>query len=383
MKAWKIGICTFVIALCLSASAGLVTAAASAHSHPGPSNPAPATSSWAAEEVKRAMDLKLLDEVYSLPDDFRGPITRLQFMEVAVGFMVVQERNRSLESLALKYLAERDPQGIQLNGDSYKPVFTDCPEATAAYYLGLVQGRGDGIFDPEGLITREEAAVMLARAYEAIGGRLHGATMEGAFTDQAAIASWAQESVAALNGWSIMKGMEDGSFSPRGTYSVEQCLLTFLRLYEKAPVSRINGNVTQHFTYEQCLDLALMESDGDFFDLVVTDRVEGPLATVIRSGIGGAPHWLPDTCIVYRDGGIANLDLGVCVLGFSFYSPEMENPVFSQDGKTFTCTVTLERDQVYSWVDPPVLWHPKGIYHITVDVETLDYHYEYEALPAA
>ncbi len=373
MKAWKIGICSLVMA------AGLVVAA-TAHSHPGEETPAPARSTWAAEEVRRAAELGLDRANYGLPEDLREPISRAKFVELALQFMAVQERNDHLFNMTLEFLVEEDPHGTPLFHKTIKPAFRDYPWGTPAYALGLIQGRGDGTFDPEGLITREEAAVMLARAYEAIGGRLPESPEGAVFTDQADIADWAQKSVAALSGWGIMKGMEDGSFNPRGTYSVEQCLLTFLRLYEKAPVSRINGNVTHHFTYEQSLVCLLGES-GTY--MTVAQRIEGPVATVIRASSTNAPRTMDFAYVIYRDGGIVSLDLGICAQGFQPSPPVMENPAFSEDGKLFTCTVTFTEDQYYGWVNPPRLLHPKGIYHIHVDVETLAYHYEYEPLPTA
>ena len=71
---------------------------------------------------------------------------------------------------------------------------------TASTY-GIVNGRGDGIFDPEGLITRQEAAAMVARAAKLCGmdTALDGAAVRdilAQFGDYMTVADWARESVA-------------------------------------------------------------------------------------------------------------------------------------------------------------------------------------------
>lgn len=148
-----------------------------------------------------------------------------------------------------RYLADKDDSGNYQNG------FNDIidPDDTLAFYLGVVQGRGNGIFDPNGLITRQEAAAMMTRAYGVCGGTLPKEATETRFPVHEKIADWAKESVSALTSWNVMNGMEAGSFSPEEQCTVEQCIVMFLRLYENAPVSRKNGNVTPRFTYEQGL----------------------------------------------------------------------------------------------------------------------------------
>ncbi len=86
--------------------------------------------------------------------------------------------------------------------------FSDVPEGswfapyvgTACAY-GIVEGRGNGVFDPQGTINRQEAAVMTARAaalcgldtsLDSTGIRMYIAQ----FTDYTQVDKWARESVA-------------------------------------------------------------------------------------------------------------------------------------------------------------------------------------------
>ena len=71
---------------------------------------------------------------------------------------------------------------------------------TASHY-GIVEGRGSGIFDPQGTINRQEAAVMTARA-AALCGLDTSLTADGIrqyiaqFTDYIQVSKWARESMA-------------------------------------------------------------------------------------------------------------------------------------------------------------------------------------------
>ncbi len=195
----------------------------------------PTVSSWARGEVKRARELGLVPDHWDWdPRDYSQPITRADFMELSMLFAAMQQRYQSytLSDLTIQHLAEIVPNedgNIYHNSAHVKQVFADCPEASVPYYLGLVQGRGNGVFDPEGLVTRQEAAVMLTRAYGVCGGNLPENADQASFTDEAKIAQWARESASALSTWNVITGLGDGSFSPDGSCTVEQCLVMLLR----------------------------------------------------------------------------------------------------------------------------------------------------------
>lgn len=391
MKRWnrRVLILSAAVLLALFVAA-LLAPAASAHTHQDggeymyetPSYQ-PTVSSWAQEEVKRAGALGLIPYYWDWdPRDYRQPITRVDFMELAMLFVAAQQRYESytLSSLTVRHLAEMVPNGngeIYYSLDYVKQVFSDCPEASVPYYLGLVQGRGNGLFDPEGLITRQEAAVMLTRAYGVCGGTLPENTGQESFPDEAKIAPWARESAGVLSTWKVMKGMEDGAFSPEGNYTVEQCLVTLLRLYENAPVSRTKGNVMPLFTYEQAMEHVAGYGDPLLPPLII----EGPVATFVRKPPAAAMRSAYSYHFIYRAGGTLPVDFGVCSAPWGLsHGHVMENPRFSEDGKTFLCTITLEKDVLGYFNEKtnqsPIL-HKKGVYHITVDVETLQYQLEF------
>lgn len=116
-------------------------------------------------------------------------------------------------------------------------VFTDTKneDALVANVIGILNGRGNGIFDPHSSITRQEAATMLyntAKLLEIEGG-------EGTdFADIGEVAAWAKTAVGyissvkdALSGNAVMGGIGNNSFAPLGSYTKEQAILTMVRLF--------------------------------------------------------------------------------------------------------------------------------------------------------
>lgn len=374
MKRWK----TLTAAL-LAAAVLLPTA--QAHSHPGVPelggdyNCSP----WAKEGVKAAVALEIS---MGWEDDYAVPATRSEFREVAMSYVRTSQRQYYLSSLVARHLAEKDADGnVKLvfhDSDRYPGLDEEEDYRNSiAYYLGLVDGRSPGYFEPTAQITRQEAAVMLARAYRVVARELPEVPAgDLPFTDSDQIAGWAKESVALMYHWGILQGKSDGSFDPYGAFTKEQCLLTFLRLYENAPVSRKNGNVESLFTYEQTLALFDLDPDEDVDVGQVSEmgRWEGPKVTAILQLTHGIMIWPTDLYFVYRDGRCCPVDLGLCNIpgGGLNRAAEIKDCAFSDDGETFTCTVEMKYDGVVMGEEDNIVVHPAGIYHITMDVETLE-----------
>lgn len=346
------------------------------------------TSAWAKEEVDKAYDLGLFHESAFLDMDLTGPITRSEFRNMAMAFLSAQEQLDNLGQLAVYYLADKDEDGrmkLVFHDQSGYGEYVDRDinyQSSIAYYLGLVEGRGDGTFDPDGLITRDEAAVMLTRAYQVLDqDGLRQTSSTECYRDHDAISSWAIDSANALNDWKVMIGTEPDIFSPKGNYTREQCIATFLRLYENCPVSRKNGNVPAMFTYDQilaCVDAyetGITPEVDQSIRFRQNDRWEGPTATAIDQSMWGVMLGSQRLFFVYRDGRLREFDIGL----YNIYdnlltdSVQVTDGAFSEDGGLFTCTAVVRHD----FGDQ----HKAGLYHITVDVENLEVTQTWEPLP--
>lgn len=89
-----------------------------------------------------------------------------------------------------------------------------APYAAWAKSTGLIMGRDEHRFAPADPITRQELAVLLRRYMVWRGMSLEGQETH-AFTDAAAIPSWASQAVDEVSRAGLLIGYPDGSFGPQ------------------------------------------------------------------------------------------------------------------------------------------------------------------------
>ena len=183
-------------------------------------------SGWAVDAIYEATQRGLLPE--ALQGSWAQPATRAEFAALAVAL----------------YEAKRGP--ITGRGS-----FTDTTDVYVekAAYAGLVQGVGGNRFNPDGHITRQDAAVLLYRAANAIGSPF--IAYGPGFADYDATASWALESISAVQAAGIMGGVGNNRFAPQDAFTREQSVVAVNRVFDFIEqgmglvVARVNGiNIT-------------------------------------------------------------------------------------------------------------------------------------------
>ena len=113
----------------------------------------------------------------------------------------------------------------------------------AAAQLGIVNGSGDGLFRPDDLVTRAEAAAMMQRCM-GVFGLTEANRQPMQFADNYDIPRWAVESVKYISGrttpegQAIMGGTGAG-FSPRASYTIEQAILSLGRMQASLQVAEV------------------------------------------------------------------------------------------------------------------------------------------------
>lgn len=185
-----------------------------------PSSP----SSWAQEEVGNAIQLGLVP--VELQSGYQNNISRADFAHLAV-VLVGQFTGSGADGL----LAELDGQFILPFQD------TSDPYVLAAYSLNIVNGRTRTTFDPNGTITRQEAAAMLARAASVLGVPVNSSAKN--FRDSERFAPWAVDAIAYVSSVRtpdtnkpVMGGVGSRTFDPFGAYTREQAYITVFRLFQ-------------------------------------------------------------------------------------------------------------------------------------------------------
>ena len=170
-------------------------------------------SAWAKEVIDQAISMGLVPE--NMQEQYRWNIRRGEFCVLVVRFLQEASGKKMWELT----------DGMTL------PTFSDTTDSNIlnCAALGIVQGRGDGTFDPEGHITRAEAAVILTNAAKALG--VNAAATGQSFADAASIPAWAADAVNYVSANGVMQG--DGTnFNPSQNYTREQAIKTIVTLLD-------------------------------------------------------------------------------------------------------------------------------------------------------
>lgn len=170
-------------------------------------------SSWAEGELTKA------DEKQLIPDslvgaDYTESITREEFAHIII---------KLYEAIIGKKVEE-----VQDNP------FTDTKdtEVLKAYSLGITNGTTKTTFSPKNLITREEMATMMTRAFSKAGINTDskGNTK---FEDDNEMHDWGRNSIYFMSENEIIKGVGNNKFDVKGNATKEQALLISERSVEK------------------------------------------------------------------------------------------------------------------------------------------------------
>ena len=169
-------------------------------------------STWAQEGVAAAQDAGLIPSALESLSA-RGEITRAEFCGIAVN-------------------AYKEVSGKAVFASGKRP-FRDCddPYVIAAYELGLINGRGDGYFDPDASIERQDLCVMLYNILDAAGieaPAIAGDACVEDYPDVPDIKSYAVDAVVTMVDYTVVNGItQDGAtvLAPDGTATREQALI--------------------------------------------------------------------------------------------------------------------------------------------------------------
>ena len=162
---------------------------------------------------------KLTESIQFDYDDYTKPIKRDEFARLIY--------------FSVKQMSDTMNTKVILN--DVKPLFTDTDDVCigALSNVGIITGRNDECFSPNDFLTREEAAVIIGRAFDLFGfKRLNKITN---FADKSNISPWAVSAVDSLCPYKIIIGTGNGNFLPKSTITIEQAAVItqrFMRMTE-------------------------------------------------------------------------------------------------------------------------------------------------------
>ena len=120
----------------------------------------------------------------------------------------------------------------QKTGNVFSDISPDSwysPYVNTLYENEIIKGVSENLFAPDKEITREEAAVILMRAYEKFTGALPQKT-GFRFYDDSSISQWASDFVYGATSLSVITGFQDGVFLPQDSVSRSQSAAMIFRM---------------------------------------------------------------------------------------------------------------------------------------------------------
>ena len=110
-----------------------------------------------------------------------------------------------------------------------------APYVAWAAQQDIVSGTGNGRFEPETPITREQMASIIARYVQSTGKTLPTIADPVVFKDMDAVSGWALDGVELMRMTGIISGDDRGYFNPLGLATRAQAATVFTQLREAFP----------------------------------------------------------------------------------------------------------------------------------------------------
>jgi len=178
---------------------------------------------WAIPELETAQSYGLIPDVLRNAD-LTQPITRAEFAAVAV---------KAYENFT----------GTTVSPVSSNP-FTDTSNADVlkAYNINLVNGTSATTYNPNGQLTRQDAATMMTRVEKKAyipgwtlatdGNYTLNFTQPSRFSDDGSISGYAKDSVYFMTAKGVINGTGNNMFSPGTVATREQAIIIAVRMVE-------------------------------------------------------------------------------------------------------------------------------------------------------
>ena len=178
----------------------------------------PPPSSWAAAEVNEAIRANLVPRWMQM--SYTDTVSRAEYCALAVRLCETVWRTE-LQPVPVTESEFSDTTDINIRKlESLPPMRNGSP---------VIQGIGDGRFDPDGLLTREQAATLLAQLADAMGRPMSFSDVSF-FDDWSHASSWAKAGIGQIHSAGVMQSIGYNYFAPKNPYTREQSIITMLRM---------------------------------------------------------------------------------------------------------------------------------------------------------
>ena len=173
----------------------------------GLTNPLP--SEWAAKDVDYALAVGITD--YGKDYLYKENITREEFCELIYNLIVLTS-DEITAPITDSFTDTKNDKILMLNG------------------LGIINGKSATEFAPNDYLTREEAATIIVRMVNKVFP-MAATEMWFEYDDINEVSEWASDSIQTISNLGFMNGVGNNNFAPKDTYTVEEAIVTILRVY--------------------------------------------------------------------------------------------------------------------------------------------------------
>lgn len=194
-------------------------------------------SSWALKEVNRAVEIGLVPE--NLQSHYKNNISRSEFAELIMALQGVWDQEGKTSSIGETLVQAK----VTVDSDMFSDTSAESVLNCAA--MGILEGDGKGHFMPNDFLTRQQAAKIIYKTCDVFNNTLiiedfnNSTSWKGVasyelphlFKDGTAIRSYARTPIQWCYRHSFMFGTSEELFSPNGTLTREQAIITLLRVY--------------------------------------------------------------------------------------------------------------------------------------------------------
>ncbi len=198
-------------------------------------------SDWAKTEINEGISKGLV--LKDLQKNYQKNITRKEFCKLSVHMYAKYKGYDNLDDLINGELKERfnvyDYPFLDLDRSN-----KDDKYIFVAHMLGFVNGMSSEEFSPDSKLTREQAAKILSIIYDKVLAENLDVKeyFIKPFDDDKSISDWARNYVYYVKEINIMKGMGNNLFKPKDNYSVEQAIITILRVKKEGDSKKGDKN---------------------------------------------------------------------------------------------------------------------------------------------
>ena len=193
-------------------------------------------SEWAYDILQKAAGNNLVP--YNTSTQYTSPVTRKEFCALTAnmlnmipfrnyddlfenpnGYTVISEKAHSV--------------GADLKDIQYSDMDTVDESIRLLSELGIINGMGDGTFNPDGYITREQICTIFSRAFDVYKEfdkyfsdleRFKEISEITVYNDDNMISDWARDGVYTMTKYNFMSGVGNNYFEPQEYCTLEQAI---------------------------------------------------------------------------------------------------------------------------------------------------------------